>query len=62
MKELADGHKVTSRSYYYLLDWNDNNNFKYLQNIIGKQRLCDCTKKEYKKLFEKATKFDLNKI
>jgi hypothetical protein len=62
MKELADGHKVSSRSYYFLLDWNDKNNFKYLINVIGKNKLKDCTLKEYKRLFEFATKYELKKL
>ena len=62
MKELADGHKVSDRSYYFLLDWNDKNNFKYLMNVIGKSKLNDCTRKEYKKLFEFASKHELKKL
>jgi len=61
MKQLSDGSKVPSRMYYYVLDWNDSNSFKYLMNIIGKNKLHECNKKEFKKLFEIATKSDLNK-
>ena len=62
MKELADGHKVSSRSYYFLLDWNEANRWTYLRNIIGRDKLCSCTRKQYKKLFAFATKFELNKL
>lgn len=62
MKELADGHKVSSMSYYFLLDWNEANNRKYMRNIIRKDRLHDCSRKEYKKLFEFATKHELKKL
>ena len=62
MKELYDGHKVSSRSYYFLLDWNDSNNFKYIRNIVGVNSLNGCTRKQYKKLFAFATKFELNKM
>ena len=30
MKTLADGYEVSSRSYYYLLDWNEKNNSQYI--------------------------------
>ncbi|MCK5614703.1 hypothetical protein KAR91_73255 [Candidatus Pacearchaeota archaeon] len=62
MKELADGHKVSSRSYYFLLDWNDKNNFKFLMKVIGKNKLKDCNKQEYIKLFKMATKDELSKM
>ncbi len=62
MKELADGHKVSSRSYYFLLDWNDSNNFKYLMNVIRRNKLHQCNKQEYIKLFQFATKDELRKM
>lgn len=62
MKTLSDGNEVTSRSYYYLLDWNEVNEWAYIAKEFKKARLCDLTTEEYKKLFEYATKNDLNNI
>lgn len=62
MKTLDDGHQVTDRSYYFLLDWNDKNNFSYLHGCIKKEKLHLCNKAEYKKLFKYATKKELEKL
>jgi hypothetical protein len=62
MKQLFDGSSVTSRSYYFLLDWNEQNNREYINQKFHKNRLCDLTKHEYKQLFEYAFEGDLNKM
>ena len=54
MKELADGTQVTSRSYYYLLDYNDKSGFEFMNNVLNKQKLCELNIKEYTRLFEYA--------
>jgi len=36
MKELADGKQVSARSYYYLLDWNEVNEHKFIQDSFNK--------------------------
>jgi len=55
MKTLADGNEVTARSYYFLLDWNEHDEWKVMYNSFGKMRLCDLTLPEYKKLWMAAT-------
>lgn len=62
MKELVDGTKVNSRTYYYLLDYNDRTNWKYIIENFGKYKLNELNKHEYKELFKKATKDDLNSL
>jgi hypothetical protein len=60
MKKLADGFEVSARSYYYLLDWNEINEWKYMAQEFGKSRLMDLTRVEYKRLFNKATTSEMN--
>ena len=62
MKELADGTLVSSRSYYYLLDWNEFDQKEFIVKEFAKQRLCDLTRVEYKRLFNKATTSELNQL
>ena len=59
MKTLSDGYEVSDRSYYFLLDWNDENNWKFIGETFYKTKLKDLTIDEYEKLFEYATNFDL---
>lgn len=58
MKRLFDDHEVSARVYYYLLDWNEHNNWEYIQKTFDKQRLCDLTLNQYKMLFAYATSED----
>lgn len=58
MKELADGKQVSSRIYYYLLDFNEQTNWAYLKNTLNKIRLMDLNISEFTQLFEHATKTD----
>lgn len=59
MKTLKDGTRVSSRTYYYLLDFNDDyENGRVMKELFNKDRLCDLTIDEYKKLFEIASKVD----
>lgn len=60
MKKLADGFEVSARSYYYLLDWNEVNEWKYMVKEFGKTILADLTRVEYKRLFNKATTSEMN--
>ena len=60
MKTLADGFKVSARSYYYLLDWNEVNEWQYMAREFGKNRLMDLTRVEFKRLFNKATTSEMN--
>jgi len=62
MKKLIDGTEVPARGYYYLLDWNEINEKKFIITKFDKYRLCDLTIDEYKKLFYEATNSDLNNL
>lgn len=55
MKDLIDDTKVPSRGYYYLLDWNQQNNYLFMETKFNKRRLCDLEIHEYKELFNHAT-------
>ena len=60
MKTLNDGYEVSARSYYYLLDWNEVNEWRYIADNFGKGRLKDLTIIEYKQLFQFATTSESN--
>lgn len=62
MKTLADGTEVSARSYYYLLDWNERDNWHFIQTEFNKVRLCDLNRVDYKCLFNKATTQELNQM
>ncbi len=59
MKDLADNTKVPSRIYYYLLDWNEQDNKQTIFNQFDKLRLCDLNLDEFKLLFDYAIKCDI---
>lgn len=59
MKELKNGEQVTSRSYYFLLDFNDRDSWKTLYDNFNVKRLNDLTKEQYIKLFEMAVEKEL---
>lgn len=54
MKKLADGTEVTSRSYYFLLDFNDRDNWKIMGDLWGIMKLHELNKHQYLYLFKKA--------
>lgn len=62
MKKLSDDKEVPARGYYYLLDWNERNEWKYISQTFGKTRLCDLTLFEYKMLFKHATTEDYKEL
>jgi len=59
MKTLADGTTVAARTWYYLLDWNDRDNFRFMHEMFDKKRLMDLTIDEYIVLWKEATANDL---
>lgn len=59
MKELSDGTQVTSRSYYFLLDFNDRDGWKTLVDNFNVRKLHDLNKEQYIKLFEMAVEAEL---
>lgn len=62
MKTLIDNTKVTGRSYYYLLDWNEKDNWVTILLKFNKTKLCELNKEEYITLFHIATNDDLSKF
>jgi len=62
MKTLIDGVEVSSRSYYYLLDWNDKDDRIFIEFNFNKSTLKDLTISEYLELFEYATKQEIEKL
>lgn len=59
MKELVDGTQVTSRGYYFLLDWNDKNNKKIMTDLYDVNRQYDLTKHQYVYLMKRAMSDEL---
>ena len=59
MKTLFDGFEVPSRTYYYLLDWNEANDWKYIAEHFNKEKLKDLTRAEYNQLFLFASRSEL---
>lgn len=62
MKELADESKVSSKSYYFLLDWNDMDNKKFIADNFQKQRLRELNITEYMILWLNATTQEYNNM
>lgn len=60
--EIAEEKQVPARGYYYLLDWNEQDGWKYIQRVFNKTRLCDLTLHEYKMLFNHATQEDYKNL
>ena len=60
MKTLLDGTEVTSRTYYYLLEFNEWDNWSFIRNEFGKSRLKELTAGEYCLLWQYATSKDLS--
>lgn len=59
MKTLSDGIEVIERTWYYLLDFNDRNNWEFIMQSFNKTKLHDLTINEYKQLFIYATNSDI---
>jgi len=62
MKELIDGTKVSSMTYYFLLDWNDRNDKRFMSENFKKHSLKDLTIDEYMILWLNATTSEYNKL
>jgi hypothetical protein len=60
MKLTADGKEISSRIWYYLLDWNELDEWRSMKLIYKKDKLRDLTKAQIVELFEIATQFDHN--
>ena len=62
MKSLGDKTGVYDRMYYYLLDWNDQNEWEYIITNFNKTKLNELTQKEFIELWEFATTQDKEEI
>jgi len=62
MKTLADGKEVSASSYYFLLDWNEINERKFMNEKFDKNRLCDLNLDEYMILWLNATTEAYNRM
>lgn len=62
MKTLSDNIEVTSRSYYFLLDWNEQDDWKFIAERFNKGRLMDLDLDEYMILWLHATTAEYNKM
>jgi hypothetical protein len=62
MKELADGKQVTSRGFYFLLDWNDRDDKKIMYGLYGVMRLAELELHQYAYLMEKAMADELTML
>lgn len=60
MKTLADGTQVTSRSFYFLLDFNDRDEWKTIHGLWGIMKLSELNKQQYIYLFKKAIERELD--
>jgi len=62
MKTLSDGKNVSAKSYYFLLEWNEQNKKQYIQETFNKNRLCDLELSQYIILWDFATKDEQVKL
>jgi hypothetical protein len=59
MKTLTDGTQVAARVYYYLLDFNECTNWKYICEELNKKKLHELNKNEFIALYQHAINIDL---
>lgn len=55
MKQTADGKQVPARCWYYLLEWNDDDNHKTIFEQYKTTRLHDLIQWQFWDLFRRAT-------
>ena len=55
MKRIKNGIQVSARSYYYLLDWNDRDGWKFMMDKFDKTKLSELNLDQYMILFTHAT-------
>lgn len=54
MKKLSDNTEVSSKLFYYLLDWKDLDETEFIQNTFSKSRIRDLTSEEFEKTLKYA--------
>ena len=58
MKKLADGIEVIARGYYYLLDWNEQDEWETIHRLFQVGQLNKLNIEQYTQLFNHATQQD----
>lgn len=53
---------VPSRCWYYMLDWNEKDNWKCMNTLCGKTRSLDLTLQEFWQMFNWATQQDVKEL
>jgi hypothetical protein len=61
-KLSKEGKIIPSRVWYYLLDWNDRDSFKTLNELYGVKRLGELTSNQIANLLYVASQSDIRKI
>lgn len=59
MKTLSNGTEVPSRCFYYLLEWNEQNNWELIQSISNQQSLTNLNHEQFWTLFRMAVNADI---
>lgn len=54
--------QVPSRCWYYMLEWNDKNNWKMMQDMFDKIKLHELTLQEFWQIFNYATQKDVEDL
>lgn len=54
--------KVPSRIWYYLLDWNEQDNWNTLASLYNVAKLSDLNEKQFYNLFYVASQIDIEKF
>lgn len=62
MKTLYDKTEVPERTWYYLLDWNDRDGWKFMREEFDEIKLHKLNRVEYKRLLNHATLQDINSL
>lgn len=60
MKTLSNGYEVPTRTYYYLLDWNDADGNNTMFRLFDKNSLNSLSELQYAVLFDIAQRHDYN--
>ncbi len=61
-KPTIDDKEVPDRVYYYLLEWNERDEWETIWSRYGLRRLCDCTKEQVMSLFQTASESDYTEM
>lgn len=62
MKTLADGSQVSSGSFYFLLDFNDKDNWNIISGLWGEKKLSELNIQQYIYLFKKACAVEIKSL